>query len=116
MSAFLLRYLDQHFARLESQFMSSLESLKAEVAGLRADLDAADGRDGEDLAELRRLLDEKTAQLNAADADAATLLPEIQALRDRVQKHDLDPSFPATAGGDVGGGTGTDGGTPPPAP
>jgi chromosome segregation ATPase len=103
-SAFLIRYLDDRFAALtshlsqmETRAMSAIDDLKNEVQGLKAAVDALDARDAEDVAELRRLLDEKTAQLGQADADVATLLPEVQALRARIAAHDLDPNFPAPA-------------------
>jgi chromosome segregation ATPase len=103
-SAFLIRYLDDRFAALtshlsqmETRAMSAIDDLKNEVQGLKAAVDALDARDAEDVAELRRLLDEKTAQLGQADADVATLLPEVQALRARIAAHDLDPNFPAKA-------------------
>jgi chromosome segregation ATPase len=103
-SAFLIRYLDDRFAALtshlsqmETRAMSAIDDLKNEVQGLKAAVDALDARDAEDVAELRRLLDEKTAQLGQADADVATLLPEVQALRARIDAHDLDPNFPAPA-------------------
>jgi chromosome segregation ATPase len=108
--AFLLRFLDDHFAdvfaqlsELGDRLMSAIDDLKNEVQGLKAAVDALDARDAEDVAELRRLLDEKTAQLGQADADVATLLPEVQALRARIDAHDLDPNFPAKApAGDAG--------------
>jgi peptidoglycan hydrolase CwlO-like protein len=96
-SAFLIRYLDDHFSQMEARVMARIDDVKALVAEIQTSLDAADGRDAEDVAEWKRKADELQARLDAGDADLAALQPELQALKDRIAAHDLDPNFPAKA-------------------
>lgn len=98
--AFLKSYLDDQFrlislrlGRLEA-LVPKIDDLKAEIAGLRDDLAARDGRDDEDFAEARRRIAELEAQIAAGEGDLAAALDEVRGLRDRVKARDLDPAFP----------------------
>ena len=84
---FVKHYIDHEIRRVLDALEDRMSQLSDKLAEMTAAYDAAFARIDEDVAELRRKIEEGTATPD----DLAT----IQAHIDRAKAHDLDPAFPA---------------------